>query len=117
MSELPTRTYPSDRPDAPPPDTSVKVPHLVFALLFLGAAGAWALVEGGVITADRLTLLGPALLIGAGVVGLAASLAGSRNRSRRTRERAQAHRAHATDAETADPTDPTDSTDPTQEIR
>ena len=69
--------------DAPPPDTSVKVAHLVFALLFLGAAGIWALVETDVITAERLTVLAPALLIAAGVVGLAASLASSRNRRRR----------------------------------
>ncbi len=74
----PDHTY-----DAPPPDTSVKVAHLVFALLFLGAAGIWALVETDVITAERLTVLAPALLIAAGVVGLAASLASSRNRRRR----------------------------------
>ncbi|MCW2867729.1 MAG: hypothetical protein JWR20_1917 [Marmoricola sp.] len=66
----------------PPPDTSVKVAHLVFALLFLGAAATWVLVETHAITAERLTVLAPALLIAAGVIGLAASLASNRNRRR-----------------------------------
>jgi hypothetical protein len=67
----------------PPADHSVKIPHLVFGLLFLGIAGIWALVVSDVITADRLTVLGPAVLIAAGVIGLAASLASGRNRRRR----------------------------------
>jgi ABC-type nickel/cobalt efflux system permease component RcnA len=37
-------------------------------------------VAGEVITEDRLTVIIPALLIGAGVIGLAASLASTRNR-------------------------------------
>jgi len=64
----------------PPADRSVKIPHLVFGLLFLGIAGVWALVLTDVITEDRLTVIAPAVLIGAGVIGLAASLASSRNR-------------------------------------
>lgn len=70
-------------PSTPPADHSVKVTHLVFGLLFLGVAGIWALVSGDVITADRLTYLGPAVLIAAGVIGLAASLASTRNRRSR----------------------------------
>ena len=31
----------------PPVDRSLKVPHLVFGLLFLGFAGLWALGESG----------------------------------------------------------------------
>jgi len=64
----------------PPADRSVKIPHLVFGLLFLGIAGVWALVLTDVITEDRLTVIAPAVLIGAGVIGLAASLASTRNR-------------------------------------
>ena len=75
---------PDPHSPAPPPDTAVKVTHLVFALLFLGAAATWVLVETHAITAERLTVLAPALLIAAGVIGLAASLASSRNRRRRS---------------------------------
>ena len=108
--------------DAPPPDTSVKVAHLVFALLFLGAAGIWSLVETDVITAERLTVLAPALLIAAGVVGLAASLASSRNRRRRqTGQTGYAHSgpvAHDASTTDADATsEDTDDTEPTREIR
>jgi hypothetical protein len=67
----------------PPADTSVKIPHLVFGLLFLGLAAVWALVITDVITEDRLTVIAPAVLIGAGVIGLAASLASGRNRRNR----------------------------------
>jgi hypothetical protein len=70
-------------PVQPPADRSLKVPHLVFGLLFLGVAGLWALGESGAISGERLAVLGPAVLILAGIVGLAASLASSRNRHRR----------------------------------
>lgn len=62
----------------PPPDTSVKVPHLVLGLLFLGAAATWALLATGVVDADALPYLGPGLLVAAGVIGLAVSLATGR---------------------------------------
>ena len=64
----------------PPADRSVKVVHLVFGLLFLGVAGVWALVAGDAISSEELTVLGPGVLIAAGVVGLVASLASTRNR-------------------------------------
>ena len=63
-----------------PADRTVKIPHLVFGLLFLGIAAVWALVVTDVITEDRLTVIAPAILVGAGVIGLAASLASTRNR-------------------------------------
>jgi hypothetical protein len=66
----------------PPADRSVKVPHLVFGLLFLGVAGIWALGASDAISGEHLAVLGPAVLIIAGVVGLAASLANGRNRRR-----------------------------------
>lgn len=62
----------------PPHDTSVKVPHLVLGLLFLGTAATWALLATGVVDADALPYLGPGLLVAAGVVGLAVSVVGGR---------------------------------------
>lgn len=73
----------------PPPDRSVKVAHLVFGLLFLGIAAIWALVVSDVITGDRLTIIVPVLIIGAGVIGLVASLASGRNRRRQHSDRIQ----------------------------
>lgn len=64
----------------PPADRSVKIPHLVFGMLFLGIAGVWALIVGDVITEEGLKVIAPAVLIAAGVIGLVASLASSRNR-------------------------------------
>jgi hypothetical protein len=71
--------------EQPPVDRTLKVPHLVFGLLFLGFAGLWALGESGAISGEGVTILGPAVLVLAGVVGLAASLAAGRNRHRRER--------------------------------
>ncbi len=68
-------TYPQ-----PPADSSVKVPHLVFGLLFLGVAGIWVLGASDLVSGKDLVVLAPALLIGAGVIGLVASLASGRNR-------------------------------------
>ena len=70
----------------PPADHSVKIPHLVFGLLFLGIAGIWALVAGDVITEEGLMVIAPGVLIAAGVIGLVASLASSRNRNRRSQD-------------------------------
>jgi hypothetical protein len=69
----------------PAADRSVKVPHLVFGLLFLGIAGIWALGTSNVISGEHLAVLGPGVLIVAGVIGLAASLANGRNRRRSAR--------------------------------
>lgn len=71
----------SDPTYSPPPaDRGVKVPHLVFGLLFLGVAGIWALGTSHLISDAHLTLLGPGVLIAAGVIGLVASLATARKR-------------------------------------
>jgi len=67
-----------------PADRSVKITHLVFGLLFLGVAVVWALVVGDVINEDDLAVIAPAVLIVAGVIGLATSLASARNRRNRT---------------------------------
>lgn len=60
------------------------VTSLVFGLIFLGVAATWALVQTELVTLPDLSLLGPAVLIVAGVVGLAATLA----KGRRGRETA-----------------------------
>ena len=73
----------SDLNQQPPADRSVKITHLVFGLLFLGVAVVWALVVGDVINEDELAVIAPAILIAAGVIGLAASLASARNRKSR----------------------------------
>jgi hypothetical protein len=78
----------------PPADHSVKIPQLIFGLLFLGIAGVWALVASEVVTEDRLPVIIPALLIGAGVIGLAASLASGRNRRQRQQDHQQDHHHH-----------------------
>ena len=69
----------------PPVDRSLKVPHLVFGLLFLGFAGLWAVGESGAVKGEYVATLGPAVLILAGLVGLVASIASSRNRRHRER--------------------------------
>jgi len=73
----------SDLNQQPPADHSVKITHLVFGLLFLGVAVVWALVVGNVINENDLAVLAPAILIAAGVIGLAVSLASGRNRRKR----------------------------------
>jgi hypothetical protein len=84
-----------------PADRSVKITHLVFGLLFLGVAVVWALVVGDVINANDLAVLAPAILIAAGVIGLATSLASARNR----RNRNQQPYDHPVDAPVEHPTD------------
>lgn len=94
---------------APPPDRSLKIPHLVFGLLFGGLAVIWALGASGVLRGDELTILGPGVLVAAGVIGLVASLAGARNRS-------AARSLPQTDPESLEDDHDTDHDD-TQEIR
>ena len=106
----------------PPADRSVKVPHLVFGLLFLGVAGIWALGASDAISGEHLAVLGPAVLILAGVVGLAASLANGRNRRRRDVPAAYSPESHDSTTEYAEPSYPTtdvadDGDEPTEEIR
>jgi hypothetical protein len=104
-------TYPQ-----PPADRSVKVPHLVFGLLFLGVAGIWALGAIDAISGEHLAVLGPGVLILAGVIGLAATLANGRNRRRRAVE----YRPESNDTATYDTANDTvaDHGDtPTEEIR
>ena len=117
----------SDTNQQPPADHSVKIPHLVFGLLFLGIAAVWALVVTDVITEDRLTVIAPAVLIGAGVIGLAASLASTRNRRNKSRPEYQSEYQpvnypesssdSSADDVTAEPEHDDTSNDHTKEIR
>jgi|tagenome__1003787_1003787.scaffolds.fasta_scaffold20911999_2 hypothetical protein len=50
----------------------LNVTYLVVGLVFLGIAGLWGLRESGVVERDQMGWLFPAVLVGAGVVGLVA---------------------------------------------
>jgi len=69
----------------------VSIAHLVFGLIFLGAAAVWAVGAATDADAPDLALLGPAVLIGAGAIGLVGIVINARN----------ARNAHRTD--TAEP--------------
>jgi hypothetical protein len=58
------------------------VTSLVFGLIFIGVAGAWALVQSDLLSLPDLSVAGPAVLIVAGVVGLVATITGSARRRR-----------------------------------
>lgn len=68
----------------------VSVTHLVFGLVFSGIALLW--LVGNLTDADapRFELAAPAVLIAAGVIGLAATFANSRGRRTRSVEGAEA---------------------------
>jgi hypothetical protein len=104
---------------APPADRSVKIPHLVLGLLFLGLAGIWALGVSGVLRGEELTILAPGVLVAAGVIGLVASLAGARNRSRRRAGSVPATESFLDDPDATDHHTgyPAHHPDDTQEIR
>src|SRR4051794_3839317 len=58
------------------------VTSLVFGLIFVGVAGLWLLGQSDVMDLPDLSVLGPALLVVAGFIGLAATL-GKSNKPRR----------------------------------
>ena len=111
-------------PNLQPADRSVKITHLVFGLLFLGVAVVWALVVGDVINENDLAVLAPAILIAAGVIGLATSLASARNRRNRDARPVNGpvngpaeHPAGRPTHNPADPTAEPELDDHTEEIR
>ncbi|WP_460460520.1 hypothetical protein [Angustibacter peucedani] len=67
---------------------------LVFGLVFVGLAGLWALVQGDLLSLPDASVVGPAVLVAAGVIGLAATLSGTA-RSRRRQQEAEAAYRHA----------------------
>ena len=58
------------------------VTSLVFGLIFIGVAAAWALVQSDLLSLPDLSVAGPAVLIVAGVVGLVATLSTSARKRR-----------------------------------
>ena len=60
----------------------VSIPHLVFGLIFTGLAIVWAIGEATNADLPRTAIGFPAVLIGAGLVGLIGTLVNARNRSR-----------------------------------
>jgi hypothetical protein len=57
----------------------VSVSHLVFGLVFLGVAALWTIGAATDADAPDLAVVTPAVLIGAGVIGLGAILFNARN--------------------------------------
>jgi hypothetical protein len=57
---------------------SVSITHLVFGLIFLGATALWVVGATTDIEAPALAVWGPVVLIGAGLVGLAATIFNAR---------------------------------------
>jgi len=57
----------------------ISVSHLVFGLIFLGAAVLWAIGAATDADAPDMAVLSPAILIGAGVAGLIAIVVNARN--------------------------------------
>jgi hypothetical protein len=57
----------------------VSVTHLVFGLIFLGAAGLWAIGAATGVDTPDLAVLAPAVLVAAGVLGLVAMVINARN--------------------------------------
>ena len=58
----------------------VSIPHLVFGLIFLGAAGLWAIGAGTDADTSDPAVLAPAVLLGAGVIGLVGIVVNARRR-------------------------------------
>jgi hypothetical protein len=57
----------------------VSIPHLVFGLIFLGAAALWAIGAATDAAAPDLAVAAPAILIGAGAIGLVGIVVNARN--------------------------------------
>jgi hypothetical protein len=90
----------------------VSIAHLVFGLIFLGAAGLWAVGAATEADTPDLAVLAPGILIAAGVVGLIAMVINARN----ARVQVQGEESPASDRTDTPPTadtttDTTDTTD------
>jgi hypothetical protein len=78
------------------------VTSLVFGLIFVGVVGLWALVASDTMDFPDLSVLGPALLVVAGFIGLAATL-GSSARQRARAQQAQVQQAQVQQAPSQSP--------------
>jgi hypothetical protein len=58
---------------------SVSITHLVFGLVFLGVTALWVVGATSDLEAPALAVWGPVVLIGAGLVGLAATVFNARS--------------------------------------
>lgn len=83
----------------------ISVSHLVFGLVFLGAAVLWAIGAATDADAPDLTVLAPSVLIAAGAAGLIALVVNARNARVAAREPSSAD-------STEDAPDPEPDTDP-----
>jgi len=62
------------------PTRPLSIAHLVFGLIFLGAAALWAVGAATGADAPDLALMVPIILIGAGVIGLVGVVVNARRR-------------------------------------
>lgn len=79
----------------------ISVSHLVFGLVFLGAAVLWAIGAATDADAPDVAVVAPAVLIGAGIAGLIAIVVNARN-ARLGNETADISHDEPTDHEYAD---------------
>jgi hypothetical protein len=77
----------------------ISVSHLVFGLIFLGAAVLWAVGAATDADAPDVAAVAPAVLIGAGVAGLIAIVVNARN-ARISAEKALSPSIHTDYADT-----------------
>jgi hypothetical protein len=80
----------------------VSIPHLVLGLIFAGGALVWLIAEATSADLPHAAIGFPAVLIGAGVAGLIASLVNARNR-----KRVPAQAPAGAETEETDQTEPT----------
>ncbi|WP_426562886.1 hypothetical protein ACPPVT_18610 [Angustibacter sp. McL0619] len=86
------------------------VTSLVFGLIFVGIVGLWALIASDTMGLPDLTVLGPALLVVAGFIGLAATLGTSSRQRARAAAVSQAQPGPAQPAQPAQPAHPDEPT-------
>ena len=82
----------------------LSIPHLVFGLIFLGATVLWVIGAATDAEASDLAVLAPAVLIGAGVIGLAGIVVNARQRDVPIAAALDPHGSAYEDQAAADPT-------------